>query len=136
MKRHLIYKNAKFNSNTSNAVIRIKEVDGDAAIIENVEYDGNRRYKSVPGSERIIDVISIQKNYHAGPDSTRQARVQKGATYQAKRTYGSLVRVIKVSGDNVTIQNGYRHNNRFAPIEGSIREIDINSLLVSYNDFS
>lgn len=135
MKRELIKKNAKFNSKTSNAVIRVKEVDGDMAIVETVRHiqtDSYSRYLPIAKSERVIDVASIQKAYYCGKDSTRQARVQKGQVYT--RPTGDLIRVVRVSGDKVDVESVYQRAGQFQPIAGSVRTNNINSLLKNYKE--
>lgn len=133
MQRHLIKKNAKFNSKTSDKVIRIKEVDDQFAIIETVVHDGTR-YKAVADSQRVIEVTSIQKNYQCGDASTLQARVQKNKVYEAGYGRGCFVRVLQVSNDKVMIQNGYQQNGKFSPIVGSIRQTSISSLIKNYKE--
>ena len=133
MQRHLIVKNAKFNSKTSDKIIRIKEVDDQFAIIENVKHvDG--RYKAIAGSQRVIEVSSIQKAYFCGDASTLQARVQKNKVYEAGYGRGCFVRVLQVSNDKVMIQNGYQQNGKFNPIVGSVRQTSIQSLIKNYKE--
>lgn len=132
MKRELIKKNAKFNSKTSNTVIRVKEIDGDVAIIENVRHGSDNRYKSIPGTERVIDITSIQKSYICGKNSTRRARVQKDAVYA--RINGDLIRVVRVSGNECDVEGVYQRAGMISPIAGSTRTIAVTSLLNSYKE--
>lgn len=131
MNRNLIVKNAKFNSKTSDAIIRVKEVDGDVAIIETVVRK-KAGYQSVPKSERVINVTSIQKAYECGEASTAVARLRKGAVLNSRRNPGNYVQVTQVSGDHVHVSGVYQHGDTFKLIAGSSRVVQKNCLLVSY----
>lgn len=131
MKRNMIVKNAKFNSKTSDKIIRIKEVDDQFAIIENVKHvDG--RYKAIADSQRVIEIASIQKSYEAGSASKALARLKTGVVCEARRTNGSFIQVVSLTGNQATIQNGYYSQGTFKLIDGSQRRVTINSLMASY----
>lgn len=129
MKIAVIHKNAKFKSNNSDSIIRIKEVLGDKVVVEEV-YSRNKRFSAIEGSIRTINTRSVQKNYSPIYKMSKAA-IQKGMKFKHKFN-DDIIRVLDINDGRVIVEDIALEGREYRPIKGTQRVIGVDSVRVTY----